>query len=82
MTDQSLSDSTQSTTAQPFRLRSEGPRVTRLSRTVLIGGTALGLIMVCGAVLWALQSNRLRGVAPQELYTTDRPRVADGLAAL
>ena len=82
MTDQSLSDSTQSTTAQPFRLRSEGPRVTRLSRTVLIGGTALGLIMVCGAVLWALQSNRLRGVAPQELYTTDRPRVADGLSAL
>lgn len=82
MTDQSLSDSTQSTTAQPFRLRSEGPRVTRLSRTVLIGGTALGLILVCGAVLWALQSNRLRGVAPQELYTTDRPRVADGLSAL
>ena len=55
MTDQSQSDSTQSTTAQPFRLRSEGTRVTRLSRTVLIGGTALGLILVCGAVLWALQ---------------------------
>ena len=82
MTDQSQSDSTQSTTAQPFRLRSEGPRVTRLSRTVLIGGTALGLILVCGAVLWALQGDRLRGVTPQELYTTDRPRVADGLAAL
>jgi type IV secretion system protein VirB10 len=82
MTDQSLSDSTPSTTAQPFRLRSEGPRVTRLSRTVLIGGTALGLILVCGAVLWALQGDRLRGVTPQELYTTDRPRVADGLAGL
>ncbi len=82
MTDQSQSDSTPSTTAQPFRLRSEGPRVTRLSRTVLIGGTALGLILVCGAVLWALQGDRLRGVTPQELYTTDRPRVADGLAAL
>ncbi len=82
MTDQSLSDSTPSTTAQPFRLRSEGPRVTRLSRTVLIGGTALGLILVCGAVLWALRGDRLRGVTPQELYTTDRPRVADGLAAL
>ncbi len=82
MTDQSQSDSTSSTTAQPFRLRSEGPRVTRLSRTVLIGGTALGLVLVCGAVLWALQSERLRGVSPQELYTTDRPRVADGLAAL
>ena len=82
MTDLSQSDSTPSTTAQPFRLRSEGPRVTRLSRTVLIGGTALGFILVCGAVLWALQGDRLRGVTPQELYTTDRPRVADGLAAL
>ena len=82
MTDQSHLDSTQSTVTQPFRLRSEGPRVTRLSRTVLIGGTALGLILVCGAVLWALQGDRLRGVTPQELYTTDRPRVADGLAAL
>ena len=82
MTDQSQSDPTPSTTAQPFRLRSEGPRVTRLSRTVLIGGTALGLILVCGAVLWALHGDRLRGVTPQELYTTDRPRVADGLAGL
>ena len=82
MTDQSQSGSTHSTTAQPFRLRSDGPRVTRLSRTVLIGGTALALILVCGAVLWALHSDRLRGVSPQELYTTDRPRVADGLAAL
>ena len=82
MTDQTQSDSTISTTAQSFRLRSEGPRVARLSRTVLIGGTALGLILVCGAVLWALQGDRLRGVTPQELYTTDRPRVADGLAAL
>ena len=82
MTDQSQSDSTLSTTAQPFRLRSEGPRVTRLSRTVLIGGTALSLILVCGAVLWALQVDRLRGVTRQELYTTDRPRMADGLAAL
>ncbi len=82
MTDQSHLDSTHSTVTQPFRLRSEGPRVTRLSRTVLIGGTALGLILVCGAVLWALQGDRLRGVAPQELYTTDRSRVADGLAAL
>ncbi|WP_425067460.1 TrbI/VirB10 family protein [Reyranella sp.] len=81
MTDPHL-NSSNSTVTQPFRLRSEGPRVTRLSRTVLIGGTAVGLILVCGAVLWALQGDRLRGVAPQELYTTDRSRVADGLAAL
>lgn len=82
MTDQTPYGSPASTVAPSFRLRSEGPRVTRLSRNVLIGGTALALILVCGAVLWALHSDRLRGVAPQELYTTDRSRVADGLAGL
>ena len=50
MTDQSLSDSPTSTTARPFRLRSDGPRVMRLSRNVLVGGTALALILICGAV--------------------------------
>lgn len=54
----------------------------RLSRSVLVGGTALALILICGAVLWALQGDRLRGSAPQELYSTDRPRMADGLAGL
>lgn len=82
MTDQSQSDSPTSTTTGPFRLRSEGPRVTRLSRRVLIGGTALASILICGAVLWALQGDRLRRSTPQELYTTDRPRMADGLAGL
>jgi type IV secretion system protein TrbI len=82
MTDQSLSESPNASVARPFRLRSEGPRVMRLSRNVLVGGTALASILICGAVLWALQSDRLRGSAPQELYTTDRPRMADGLAAL
>ncbi|MDP2330711.1 MAG: TrbI/VirB10 family protein [Reyranella sp.] len=82
MTDQSQSDSPTSAAARPFRLRSEGPRVMRLSRSVLVGGTALASILICGAVLWALQGDRLRGSAPQELYTTDRPRMADGLAGL
>ncbi len=81
MTDQSQSDS-RIAPARPFRLRSEGPRIMRLSRGVLVGGTALALVLVCGAVLWALQGDRLRGSAPQELYTTDRPRMADGLAGL
>ena len=82
MTDQTPTGSPASTVAPPFRLRSEGPRVARLSRNVLIGGTALALILVCGAVLWALHGDRLRGAASQELYTTDRSRVADGLAGL
>lgn len=71
-----------SAAARALRLRAEGPRVTRLSRNVLIGGTALVLIMVCGALLWALQTNRLRSPSSQELYTTDRHTVADGIAGL
>ncbi len=82
MTDQSQPASPSAGVARAFRLRSEGPRVTRLSRNVLIGGTALAAVAICGAVLWALQGDRLRGVAPQELHTTDRRSVADGLAAL
>lgn len=82
MTDQSQSASPPAGVGTAFRLRSEGPRVTRLSRNVLIGGAAIAAIAICGAVLWALQGDRLRGVSPQELYTTDRRSVADGLAAL
>jgi type IV secretion system protein VirB10 len=67
---------------QPFRLRPEHPRVTRLSRKALAGGTALVSVIVCGAVLWALQINRARGPAPDELYSTDHRTVADGLAGL
>jgi type IV secretory pathway VirB10-like protein len=65
-----------------LRLRPEGPPVTRLSRKVLAGGTALALVLVSGAVLWALQQNRTRGPASEELYSTDHRNVADGLAGL
>ena len=65
-----------------LRLRPEPPRVTRLSRKVLAGGTALALVLVSGAVLWALQNNRTRGQASGELYSIDHHNVADGLAGL
>jgi len=68
--------------ARFLRLRPEPPRVTRLSRKVLAGGTALALVLVSGAVLWALQNNRSRGPASEELYSTDHHNVADGLAGL
>jgi type IV secretory pathway VirB10-like protein len=68
--------------AHGFRLRADHPRVTRLSRKVLAGGTAFALVLVGGAVLWALQNNRSRGPAPDELYSTDHHNVADGLAGL
>jgi type IV secretion system protein VirB10 len=48
----------------------------------LAGGTALALVLVSGAVLWALQQNRTRGPASEELYSTDHHNVADGLAGL
>ncbi len=65
-----------------MRLRAERPRVTRLSRKVLAGGAAIGMIAISGAVLWALQNNRSRSTTPQELYTTDHHNVAEGLTGL
>ena len=44
--------------ARSLRLRPERPPVTRLSRKVLASGTALALLLVSAAVLWALQNNR------------------------
>jgi type IV secretion system protein VirB10 len=65
-----------------LRLGAERPRTTRLSRKVLAGGTALALLLISGAVLWALRSNQPRNSAPDELYSTDHHNVADGLATL
>jgi type IV secretion system protein TrbI len=68
--------------ARTLRLQPERPPVTRLSRKVLAGGTALALVLVSAAVLWALQNNRTRKSASDELYSTDHHNVADGLAGL
>lgn len=67
---------------QALRLRAERPMITRLSRKVLAGGTALALLLISGAVLWALRSNRPHSPAPDELYSTDHHNVADGLTSL
>jgi type IV secretion system protein VirB10 len=56
--------------------------VTRLSRKVLTGGAAIALVAISGAVFWALQNNRHRNTAPEELYSTDHRTTADGLAGL
>ena len=65
-----------------LRLRPPRPRVTRLSRKVLTGAAAIALVAVSGAVFWALQNNRHRNAAPEELYSTDHRVMADGLAGL
>ena len=67
--------------AQQLRLRPERPRVTRLSRKVLVGLGAAGSVAVLGATIWALQPNRRSG-SGQELYSTDNKTTADGLANL
>ena len=68
--------------SRSFRLRAEHPRVTRLSRKVLAGGSAVALLVIGGAVLWSLQNNRSRNQAADELYSTDHHNVADGITAL
>lgn len=68
--------------AQAMRLSVERPGITRLSRKVLAGGTALALLLISGAVLWSLRSNHPHSPAQDELYSTDHHNVADGLATL
>jgi type IV secretory pathway VirB10-like protein len=67
---------------QALRLSADSPKITRLSRKTLAGGTALALLLISGAVLWALRSNHPHNPAPDELYSTDHHNVADGVTAL
>ena len=64
-----------------MRLRPEAPRVTRVSRRVLVGvGLAAGL-GIGGALIYALQT-AVRQPGGEELFTTDRRQTADGLQEL
>jgi type IV secretion system protein TrbI len=65
----------------PMRLRPEPPRVTRLSRKVLIGLGAASSLAISGALYYALQT-RNGGGQGQELYSTDNRSTPDGLNGL
>ncbi|GGI34072.1 MULTISPECIES: TrbI/VirB10 family protein [Bradyrhizobium] len=65
-----------------FRLRPEYPSVTRLSRKVLLTGSALCLALVAAAATWALQKQRPREAASEELYLAERHNVAESVTAL
>lgn len=80
--EQAVPPQIQNDTSRSFRLRAEHPRVTRLSRKVLAGGSAVALLVIGGAVLWSLQNNRSRSQAIDELYSTEHHNVADGLTTL
>src|SRR3954453_5087241 len=77
--EQAVPPETQVEQSESFRLRAVHPRVTRLSRKVLVGGSAVALLVIGGAVLWSLQSNRSRNQVADELYSTDHHNAADGL---
>lgn len=65
-----------------FRLRPEPPRVTRLSRKVLIALGGVSGLAIAAALFFALDTNRRQGEAPSELYNTENRTPADGLANL
>lgn len=60
-------------------LRGEGPRVVRLSRKAIGVVGAVGLALVGGALIYALQPASNGG--SEELFNTDGVAVADGLAS-
>ncbi|RXG85014.1 TrbI/VirB10 family protein [Bradyrhizobium zhanjiangense] len=80
--EQPVPPETQGEQSESFRLRAEHPRVTRLSRKVLAGGSAVALLVIGGAVLWSLQNNRARNQEAEELYSTDHHNLADGITTL
>ena len=67
---------------QSLRLRPERPRVTRISRKILVGGVAVVAILVSAAAFWALQNNRAPSSKPEDTHSTEHRNVADGLATL
>lgn len=65
-----------------LRLRPEQPRVTRLSRKVLITLGGVSAVAIMAALFWALDANRRASQSPNELYNTENRTPADGLAGL
>ncbi|OIQ87402.1 type IV secretion system protein virB10 [mine drainage metagenome] len=68
-------------TAPDLRLRAERPRVTRLSRKVLVGLGCVSALTIAGALGYALQPHRGTDAGKELLGTESRP-AAEGLAGL
>lgn len=78
-----MTDGTQgvSQVTPDLRLRAERPRVTRLSRKVLIGLGGVSGLAIAAALIYALQT-RHADQASKELYSTENRTTADGLTGL
>lgn len=72
---------TSSDTAAAMRLRADPPRVTRISRKVIVGLGVVAGLGIGAALIYGLQRPD-RTAAPEELITTDRRQPADGLRDL
>lgn len=67
--------------AATMRLRADPPRVTRISRRVLLGLGLVAGIGIGGALIYALQTGD-RQSSQEELFPTDQRQTADGLEGL
>ena len=72
---------TSTDTAAAMRLRADRPRVTRISRNVIVGLGVVAGLGIGAALIYGLQRPD-RTAAPEELITTDRRQPADGLRDL
>ncbi|ALG90029.1 MULTISPECIES: TrbI/VirB10 family protein [Actibacterium] len=72
---------TSTETAAAMRLRADPPRVTRISRKVIIGLGVVAGLGIGAALIYGLQRPD-RTATPVELITTDRRQPADGLRDL
>ncbi|MFP7571370.1 TrbI/VirB10 family protein [Marivita sp. S2033] len=68
-------------TAAAMRLHADPPRVTRISRKLIIGFGVVAGLGIGAALIYGLQRPD-RAAAPEELITTDRRQPADGLRDL
>jgi len=67
---------------EALALRAKPRPVTRLSRRALILLGSVSALTVGGLAIWALGVQHGGGTAPQELYSTDRKPIAEGLRTL
>jgi len=72
---------TSTDTAAAMRLRADPPRVTRISRKVIVGLGVVAGLGIGAALIYGLQRPD-RTATPEELITTDRRQPADGLRDL